>query len=57
MAPLQDILNLGTGARMNLPGTTGDHNWTWRVQAADLRPDLAAGLRALTERTGRLAPL
>ncbi len=57
VAPLQDILNLGTGARMNLPGTTGDHNWTWRVQAADLRPDLAAGLRALTERTGRLAPL
>ncbi|MFC4637475.1 4-alpha-glucanotransferase [Deinococcus hohokamensis] len=53
VVPLQDILNLGTEARMNLPGTTGDHNWTWRYRAADLRPDLAAGLRALTEETGR----
>ncbi|PTA69533.1 4-alpha-glucanotransferase [Deinococcus arcticus] len=54
VVPLQDLFNLGTEARMNLPGTTGDHNWTWRYRAADLRPDLATGLRALTEATGRL---
>jgi 4-alpha-glucanotransferase len=27
--PMQDILNLGNEARMNLPGTLGG-NWTWR---------------------------
>lgn len=53
VVPLQDLLNLGTEARMNLPGTTGQHNWTWRYAAADLRPDLARSLRDLTEATGR----
>ena len=53
VVPLQDLLNLGTDARMNLPGTTGDHNWTWRYRAADLRPDIATTLRELTESTGR----
>ncbi len=53
VVPLQDLLNLGTDARMNLPGTTGDHNWTWRYRAADLRPDVATTLRELTEATGR----
>lgn len=28
VVPLQDIFNLGSEDRMNLPGTTGDHNWT-----------------------------
>jgi 4-alpha-glucanotransferase len=31
IAPLQDILNLGTAARMNTPGTT-DGNWGWRLE-------------------------
>ncbi|MVN86035.1 4-alpha-glucanotransferase [Deinococcus sp. HMF7620] len=55
VVPLQDLFNQGTEARMNLPGTTGDHNWTWRYNAADLLPDLAATLRTLTEETGRLS--
>ncbi|MFC5848046.1 4-alpha-glucanotransferase [Deinococcus petrolearius] len=54
VVPLQDVLNLGTEARMNLPGTTGDHNWTWRYDPAALLPSLATSLRALTESTGRL---
>src|SRR5271169_3114539 len=29
MAPLQDLLNLGNGARMNLPGRA-EGNWRWR---------------------------
>ena len=29
IAPLQDLLNLGTEARMNFPGRA-DGNWTWR---------------------------
>lgn len=53
VVPLQDILNLGTEARMNLPGTTGDHNWTWRYNPAQLLPDYAHKLRELTERTER----
>ncbi|PYE56367.1 4-alpha-glucanotransferase [Deinococcus yavapaiensis KR-236] len=50
---LQDLLNLGTDARMNLPGTLGDHNWTWRATPDMFSDDLARDLRALTERHGR----
>ncbi len=33
--PMQDVLGLGSGARMNTPGvSTG--NWTWRIQERDL---------------------
>lgn len=53
VVPLQDLLNLGSDDRMNLPGTTGDHNWTWRYDPAALHPSLAERLRDLTERTGR----
>lgn len=56
VVPLQDILNLGSEARMNLPGTTGEHNWTWRYNPAHLLPSLADSLRTLTEQTGRLKP-
>ncbi|GBF04349.1 4-alpha-glucanotransferase, malQ [Deinococcus aerius] len=55
IVPLQDVLNLGSEFRMNLPGTTGPQNWTWRYREGELRPDLAARLREVTERTGRLA--
>ncbi len=52
VAPLQDVLGLGTKARLNLPGTeTG--NWDWRFASGDLTPELAARLRDLTERSGR----
>ena len=30
VAPMQDLLSLGTEARMNFPGKPGG-NWTWRV--------------------------
>ena len=53
IVPLQDLLNLGSEARMNLPGTLGDHNWTWRVQAGAFTPELARELRELTERYKR----
>jgi 4-alpha-glucanotransferase len=32
LAPLQDFMSLGSEARMNLPGTTGN-NWSWRMPA------------------------
>ncbi|NCG18948.1 MAG: 4-alpha-glucanotransferase, partial [Rhodobacterales bacterium] len=30
--PMQDVLGLGRGGRMNLPGTVGG-NWSWRMRA------------------------
>ena len=37
--PLQDILGLGSTARMNTPGTVGQ-NWDWRFDPDLLTPDL-----------------
>jgi 4-alpha-glucanotransferase len=53
IAPLQDILGLGTEARMNLPGTLGG-NWRWRVLPSQLTPQIADRLRHLTEEYGRI---
>jgi 4-alpha-glucanotransferase len=46
--PLQDLLALGSDARMNRPGQP-EGNWTWRYHAEQLTPELAARLRQLTE--------
>ena len=51
--PLQDVLGLGTEARMNLPATLGG-NWRWRYRAGALKPELAKRLRDLTELYERL---
>jgi len=48
LIPLQDVLGLGTEARMNQPATLGG-NWRWRYQPGALKPELAGRLRALTE--------
>jgi len=45
--PLQDVLGLGSEARMNLPGTLGG-NWKWRYLPGALTAALAAKLRSLT---------
>jgi 4-alpha-glucanotransferase len=51
--PMQDVLGLGTAARMNVPGvSTG--NWTFRITAKELDPALAKALRAFSEVYGRL---
>jgi 4-alpha-glucanotransferase len=47
VAPLQDVLGLGSDARMNLPGTE-EGNWHWRYRAEQLTDELAQRLRALT---------
>lgn len=52
IAPLQDLLNLGSEARMNLPGVA-DGNWGWRCtpeQMSEIRWD---EFRQLTSATGR----
>ena len=49
----QDVLGLGSEARMNSPGTiTG--NWSWRLRPGQLTKRHAARLRAATEEAGRL---
>ncbi len=50
--PLQDILGLGSEARMNVPGTTGG-NWRWRFTWNQLTPEIKQRLRKLAEETGR----
>ena len=48
----QDVLSLGSEARMNAPGIEG--GWGWRMESGALTPDLARRLRDLTEASGRL---
>jgi 4-alpha-glucanotransferase len=55
ICPLQDVLGLGTEGRMNFPGRPSG-NWGWRFGAEILTPELAARLRDLTGRYGRLQP-
>jgi len=50
--PLQDILGLGAGSRMNAPGTE-DCNWRWRVQENLVTDGVAAHLREMTRAYGR----
>jgi 4-alpha-glucanotransferase len=54
IAQMQDVLGLGSEARMNVPGAVDEGNWTWQLQRGSLTPDLAARLRAATEEAGRL---
>lgn len=46
--PMQDVLNLGTEARMNFPGKLGG-NWCWRFKWSQVSPDLARIYKQLTE--------
>jgi 4-alpha-glucanotransferase len=48
LAPMQDVLGLGSEARMNLPGSP-DGNWQWRLPGGSLTADLAARLRGMAE--------
>jgi 4-alpha-glucanotransferase len=53
--PAQDVLGLDSSARMNMPGTTGRRNWTWRLEPGQLTDELAARLREETRAARRLA--
>lgn len=46
--PLQDLMELGSEARMNIPGTPSG-NWQWRFQQQQLTHDKAAWLRHITK--------
>jgi len=53
IVPLQDLLGLGTEARMNLPNSTSG-NWSWRFRDGDLTEKHGARLKDLTETYGRI---
>jgi len=51
--PLQDLLGLGTEARMNLPNSTSG-NWIWRFRQGELTDKHGERLRDMTETYGRV---
>jgi len=52
VVPAQDLLGLGTEARMNTPGVT-DGNWTWRAADGAFDHALAERLREVVEASDR----
>lgn len=53
IAPMQDFLNLGNEARINLPSTLGG-NWKWRAKEEELSTELAKNIYKITKRYGRI---
>jgi 4-alpha-glucanotransferase len=53
IVPLQDLLGLGSEARMNTPAEAAG-NWSWRLRPGALGAELAERLRRLAALTGRL---
>jgi 4-alpha-glucanotransferase len=53
---VQDLLGLGSEARMNMPGTSSG-NWQWRYPSGALTDDVVKWLREATETYGRAASL
>ena len=48
IATMQDLLQLDTTARMNIPSTLGG-NWVWRMQEGDITPEVEDFLLEITE--------
>lgn len=53
IVPMQDLLALGSDARMNLPGTVGGGNWQWCAPQGVFTDELAAELTDLCKRYKR----
>jgi len=54
IAPVWDLLNLGSEARMNRPGVALG-NWSWRFTQGQLDGKVAARIRKICETSGRVA--
>ncbi|MFL5924395.1 MAG: 4-alpha-glucanotransferase [Gaiellaceae bacterium] len=52
IVPVQDVLGLGSDARLNTPGRR-DGNWSWRLRRGQLTSEHAARLREATAAAGR----
>jgi len=53
VAPLQDLLNLGPEARMNVPGRA-EGNWSWRCTEEMMSVPAFDSLRDLTKSSNRI---
>jgi 4-alpha-glucanotransferase len=53
MAPMQDFLGLGSGARFNTPGTTLN-NWRWRMRDGELTPRLIEAVAEMVRDASRI---
>ena len=53
IVPVQDVLGLGSEARLNTPGRP-DGNWTWRLRRGQLTSEHAARLREATSEADRI---
>ena len=52
IVPAQDLLGLGSDARLNRPGIP-EGNWSWRLEPGQLTDELSARVREETERAAR----
>jgi 4-alpha-glucanotransferase len=52
IAPMQDLLELGSEARMNFP-SRAEGNWRWRFTSDQLSPELAGRMREMNILYGR----
>jgi 4-alpha-glucanotransferase len=55
MVPMQDVLGLGSEARMNLPAEA-EGNWAWRMREGDVDVEVASRLRTLIGAAERSPP-
>jgi len=55
VAPMQDYLGLGSGARLNVPGTSAN-NWRWRLLEAQLTDAVCDNVAAMAAAAGRAPP-
>lgn len=53
LLPMQDVLELGRGYRMNTPGTIGNDNWRWRFQWEQLTKATTDRIRDMIRIYGR----
>jgi 4-alpha-glucanotransferase len=53
--PVQDVMGLGSEARMNIPSSSNG-NWSWRYQPDALTPELAKKMALLMEASDRGGP-
>jgi 4-alpha-glucanotransferase len=53
IVPMQDVLLLGPGNRMNTPGTNSGGNWRWRFEWVQLTPEATAWFRRALAIYGR----
>ena len=52
IVPLQDVIGLGSEARMNVPGRAWG-NWQWRFRWEQLQPEAEERLACLTQAAAR----